>query len=201
MAPIIVYDISNGFKQTVIFLGWVFIYKPFTSFFKYSLDTQGFNYNFIINFLLLSFQKIIFQQNVIISFIVLVSSIFFIIKDVLKKDNFRIENPKFLLLLFLFTVILGILVNKVPSDAYLPIIFPFVIYAVAIFFDHLIEIKKIKYAVIIGFFILISFNFYYSYIYSFKPDLVNRINAVEKIITITKGNDRRIKRHSFKENN
>lgn len=189
MAPIIVYDFANGFKQTIVFLGWVFIYKPFSFLFKHTQDGVNSGIAVVVKFLALNTQKIVFEANLFIALFIFSSSVIIIIKALLKKNNFNLENPKLLLLIFMLISVGGILINKSPSDAYLPVVFPFVIFSVSIFFDQLLNLRKIKYIVITGIFILLSFNFYSAYKNTFNPDLKNRIIAAENIIVLSKGRE------------
>lgn len=189
MAPIIVYDFANGFKQTIVFLGWVFIYKPFSFLFKHTQDGVNSGIAVVVKFLAQNTQKIVFEANLFLALFLFSSSVIIIVKDLLKKNNFNLENPKLLLLIFMLISVGGILINKSPSDAYLPIVFPFVIFSVSIFFDQLLNLRKIKYIAIAGIFILLSFNFYSAYKNTFNPDLKNRIIAAEKIIVLSKGRE------------
>lgn len=188
MIPVLIYDFSNEFKQTVIFLGWVFIYKPFSFLLNYSQNTSGFNIGDVISFLLINVQKILFQSNFIISIVIFASSLFIVVKSLFKKRNLALENSKLLLMIFLTVGVTGIIFNKTPSDAYLPILFPFLIYITAILFDYLLNIKIIKYFILLCFILIICFNFYFSYKNTFNPELSSRIKATNKIIEITKGN-------------
>jgi hypothetical protein len=79
----------------------------------------------------------------------------------------------------------GILVNQTPSDAYLPIIFPFVIFSIALFFAFLLKIKILKYPVIILFVLMIILNGYSSFKNSLVYDFKYRLEAVNKIISLT----------------
>ena len=187
MIPVLIYDFSNEFKQTVVFLGWV-IYKPFSFLFKSQHTNILENLNLIINFIFLNIRKIIFDFNVLISSFIFLLALIFIIRSLYKEKNVFL-NSKFLLLVFIAVSLFGILINQTPSDAYLPIIFPFVIFTVSVFFDYLLGFGKIKYFVALCIFILLSLNFYSAYKNTLKPDLINRIKTVDKIITLTKGQE------------
>jgi len=172
MIPVLIYDFSNGFKQTVIFLGWI-IYKPFSFLINHTSGNLISNLNIIINFILISLQKLIFQPNLFLAVVIFLLSIALLIYLILSDKRVKIDNSKFLLLFLLTISFAGIFLNQTPSDAYLPIIFPFIIFTVAIFFDYLQGIKKIRYYVALGIIILLSFNFYSTYKNSSRPDYFN----------------------------
>ena len=131
-------------------------------------------------------RKIVFDFNMLISAIVFLSSLIFLMYLIRKEKNIFL-NSKFLLLIFITISFLGILINQTPSDAYLPIIFPFVIFSLSIFLNQLLNLRRIKYIAVASIFILLSFNFYSAYKNTFKPDLVDRIKASDKVIALTKG--------------
>lgn len=189
MAPIIVYDYANGFKQTAVFLGWVLIYKPFSFLFKHSLEGANSGIAVVVNFLLQGIRKIVFEPSLAIAFFLFSLSVVVVVKDLLKKNNFNLENPKLLLLIFLITSIGGILINKSPSDAYLPITFPLIILLITLFFDYLISKKEIRAVLIIFFFLIVVFNAYTSFKSSQTNGFTQKINAVDKIINLSNGRE------------
>lgn len=187
MIPVLIYDFSNGFKQTVIFLGWV-IYKPFSFLFSIKQIDNSESFSNVVSFILLNMQKIILSSNALVSLLIFLSASAYLTYLIYKEKNIFL-NSKTLLLLFTVISIFGILVNKTPSDAYLPIIFPFVIFIIALFFDKLLNFKKAKYFVALGIFILLGLNFYFAYNNTFKSDYQNRIKASNEIIALTKGRE------------
>ena len=189
MAPIIVYDFANGFKQTILFLGWVFIYKPFTLLFRHSQDGVNSGIAVVFKFLLENMQRIVFEASLAISLFIFSLSVVVTVKDLLKKNNFNLENPKLLLLIFLITSIGGIVINKSPSDAYLPITFPLIILLITLSFDYLISKKRIRAISIIFLFLIVVFNSYSSFKNSQTNGFTQRVNAVNKIINLTNGKE------------
>lgn len=185
MIPVLIYDFSNGFKQTVIFLGWV-IYKPFSLLINHSSGNLLSNFYAIINFILITIQKLIFQSNLFIAVMIFLLSVILLSYLVFKDKRIRVENSKFLLLFILVMSFGGIFLNQTPSDAYLPIIFPFIIFTISICLDYFLNIKKVRYFVMLSIIVLVSFNFYYAYKNSFQPDLSNRIKTADEIIALTK---------------
>lgn len=183
MLPVIIYDFSNGFKQTVIFLGWT-LYKPFSFLIKHQSGNFADNFYLVLNFLSVNIQKLIFQANIVVAILIFIFSLVYLFYFVIVKEKFRIDSSRFILSFLLITSLAGILINQTPSDAYLPIIFPFVIFSIALFFDFLLKLKIIKYPTAIFLLVIISLNGYSSFKNSFDYGFKYRIDAVEKIINL-----------------
>lgn len=185
MFPVIIYDFHNEFAQTIVFLGWT-LYKPFS--FLISNHPISSNFPETINFMALNMQKLIFGPSFLISIIMFILSIIAILYTSVQKKRVKIESAHFLLI-FLFTVsIIGILVNKTPSDAYIPIIFPFITYIIALGLTYLININSLKYVGIFTLILLFLGNFYFSFnTISSSNEFKNRMIAVNKILSLTNG--------------
>lgn len=187
MIPVLIYDMSNGFKQTLVFLVWV-IYKPFSFLFKTNAINPSTDFLDILNFLFINLQKLIFNVNFEVSAIIFLLSLL-VLAYKMKKDSKSLSNPYFLLFIFLIISILGIIINKTPSDAYLPILFPFVILTVSIFFALILRIKFLRKIILSIVFVILITNFIFSYKNTFKPDYKNRLETVDKIIVLTNGQE------------
>jgi hypothetical protein len=181
MAPIIIYDFSNGFKQTIVFLGWT-IYKPFSFLIAGSHGNIFLTINNIFNFFVLSIQKLIFSENLYIALLIFAGSFVYLIFRLIKKQ----EGANLILFLLLTISFLGILVSQTPSDAYLPIVFPLVVICVAIYINFMQVLNK---AVIVLFILIIAFNAQATLRSDQIPDLGKREQAVNKIIAQTKGEE------------
>ena len=188
MFPVIVYDFSNGFKQTVIFLGWTF-YKPFSFLIKHSSGNFFANLKLVLEFLGTNLQKLIYEYNLVVAVSVFIISISFLSYLVFKNKRNIVADPRFILLLLLFFSLGGILINQSPSDAYLPIIFPFVLFTTALFFEFLLAKEKTRYAGGVILLVILVSNFYFAYKNSFVPYFENKIKAVDEIISVTKGQE------------
>lgn len=188
MLPVIIYDFSNGFKQTIVFLGWT-LYKPFSFLIKHQSGNFADNFYLVLNFISVNIQKLIFQANIVVAILIFIFSLVYLFYFVIVKEKFRIDSPRFILSFLLIISLAGILINQTPSDAYLPIIFPFVIFSIALFFDFLLKLKIIKYPTVILLFVIIFLNGYSSFKNSFDYDFKYRIDAVEKIISLAGGQE------------
>jgi 4-amino-4-deoxy-L-arabinose transferase-like glycosyltransferase len=158
MFPVIIYDFSHGFKQTVVFLGWI-IYKPFSFSISHSNVNFSSTFSSIVTFIAVSLQKLVFEQSLIISLLISFLSIIIIAKRI-KIDH---SISKMLLLFLLLISVGGIIVSQTPSDAYLPVIFPFAIFSIAILFDRLLKIQYLKYLAPALLLVILLANFYSSF--------------------------------------
>ncbi len=192
MLPILIYDLQNGFPQTVVFGGWI-IYKGASFFIKlFEGGVTNFQpYILMLDYFYEFIRKLIFIQNGILSLAVFILSIFTL---VYKLTNKKLSKPLNLgtLLIFLFLLFLtgGILVSNTPSDAYLMSLFIPSILMVSIFLDYISK-NRIIYLSVLSIVVLIAFlnayhlfsNDYFTGTHkSYGPNLNDRIKAVKQII-------------------
>src|ERR1035437_10083780 len=182
MLPIIIYDFSNGFKQTVVFLGWT-IYKPFSFLISHSSGNLLANYKIVAIFGLQNLQRLIFQESLLVSFIIFFAGLCLLILQVFKDRKFI--NSKSILLFLLVISLLGIVINQTPSDAYLPIVFPFVIFTVAILFDQMLRTRLLRDTAILLIMLILALNVYTVFRNDMMPNFLIRINAVNQIIKLS----------------
>ncbi len=149
LIPVIIYDFSHGFNQTLKFAAWVFI-SPLRS-----LIFGGSSSNFMIDFLTffsLFLKKTIFPLSLPISLFLFLSSMFSLLYIYKKRKNIK----DLTLFITIFIPLIAFTINKTPSDAYLPIFFPIVIISLALFLD---SIKKKHLGIFIAL-IISSVNIY-----------------------------------------
>jgi len=178
MSPVIIYDFSNGFKQTIVFFAWT-LYKPFSFLVHNHNGNFIFNLYVVINFLSVSIQKLIFEQNLYIALLILVVSLIYLVFKLKKKQ----ETADLILFLLLLVSFGGILLNQTPSDAYLPIVFPLVIICVSIFLYYLFSLNKLLVVLLV---LIVVFNVQSVLRNDMVSDLGKRLQAVNKIIALTK---------------
>ncbi len=192
MFPILLYDIKNGFPQTIVFGGWI-LYKGVSFILKLF---EGGNANFQPYILILDYfyefiRKLVFMQNGIFSLMVFVSSIFILLYKIFKnRISRKIDLGILLLFLFLLFLTGGILFSKTASDAYLMSLFIPTVLVISIFLDHISKKRRIYLAIlsiviIISFmnvFHLISNDYFTGSKKNFGPNLYDRTKAVKKII-------------------
>lgn len=181
MLPVLIYDFSHGFKQTIVFLGWT-LYKSFNFLLHNNSGGLPTNLNLILNFIVTNLSNLILFKNPVLSVIIFSLSIIYLCYLSIKNK----EKQTVTLLLLFFMIALGVLINQTPSDAYLPVIFPFIIIIIALFFNYLFSLSKI----FILFLVLIVFvNSYFALVADKTSDLSDRIEAADKIITLTNGKE------------
>ncbi len=197
LLPIILYDVKNGFPQTLKFTVWSF-YRA-VSLFSYNAH-QGFLINKIIimvNFLFDNFRKLIFVQSSLISFVILVSIVGWSIYVFFRKKNYSSYNLVFLLL---FIPLVFVILNQIPSDAYLPIFFPVMILLLSLFLDDIMSRKKMFVPISVFLIVLIVGNINFMLKNDFVFDkssrlfaLDKRVQAAHKILNIAQNKDYNLK--------
>lgn len=182
MLPILIYDFSHGFKQTIIFLGWTF-YRPFSFLLKHNAGGTHASFGIMLTYALNTIQSLTFKSNLLAAVVLFFASAMYLLFSSLKRRNIS----EIVLFLLLFVSIAGILVNQTPSDAYLPIIFPLVIFVLAIFLSFLAQFKFVNWLVVLAVLIICATNSYLIIQQDKKPDLAIRISAVDRIIALASG--------------
>lgn len=179
LLPMILYDVRNGFPQTLKFLAWGF-YRA-ASLFGYN-TYQAFSVNKIFsmsNFLFSNFKKLIFVQSNFVSFIILVAMASWVAYVFFKKEK---NSSYYLILLFLFIPLIFVILNQTPSDAYLPIFFPIVILLFSSFLDFIMMKKIMLIPVFIFIVILAAGNVYFMLKNNFLFDESSKLFTLDKRI-------------------
>ncbi|MCL4353573.1 glycosyltransferase [Patescibacteria group bacterium] len=141
MTPVIIYDFSHSFRQTLIFAGWIG-YKAVSFFANLARNTHNSSqFGTVFNFLSEKFRLLVFPQSTFITWIffaTITALIIYIVKvKILTKDLSR--NTNYLILTASFLILfLGFIASMTPSEAYLPMLFPSTIILIALVFDWLI---------------------------------------------------------------
>lgn len=198
LLPMILYDIKNGFPQTLKFAAWI-IYR-LISFFGYN-QQYGFSLNKIIamfNFLFHNFAKLIFASDNLISLVIFTALISWIAYLIFKKKG---KGSSHNLVFWLFFVPLSLIIlNQTPSDAYLPMLFPITILLVSAFFDYMMNIKKMLTPILIFIIIMVFNNIYFMLNNNFAFDknssmftLANRILISKEILNMAGDKDYNLK--------
>jgi len=196
MVPFIIYDISHGYKQTFGFAAWV-LYRII----KFPLNILSIDkstiypiYSFadISSYL----EQLIFAPSLLISLLIfIVSSIylFYLMFRICRRfwtsqNDDEVDSTGYVLL-FLYTVIpiSGLFMHRVPIEADILVISPFLIMTFAVLIGKLISIRLLAKATII---ILLFVGFAnVTYIFSTKGGITitEQIEASDKIIQLVKG--------------
>ena len=183
MTPVIIYDFSHGFKQTIVFSIWI-VYKlvSFLIPFKKASVSDSWPTMFVytVNFL----RELVFSANAFVA--VLISSVAVISFFTKIKKNF--SKIGIVGLAFFFTFF-GFVLSKTASDAYLPMIYVPILFIISF---ELTSLNKMKYRYVSYFLIilivLVNLNNIYTKFYSeIGLPYHKRVEAVNKIISIAKG--------------
>lgn len=152
MTPIILYDFYNGYAQTLKYALW-FAYKgaQFIGFFH--PNTAEYTYIQVVNFFLESYSKLIFISSFYVSLFLLIISFGYVFREAIvhkKLTSLTIVGG------IIITGMLGYLLSKTPSAAYLPMLFPGLIIILVLFLDKLFLKSKIIFFIL--FFLILSSN-------------------------------------------
>lgn len=182
--PMILYDVKNGFPQTIKFSLWI-IYR-IASLFGYNPE-QAISVKKIINmlnFLSDNFSKLIFASSDLVSNVIFLVMIGWLIHFISRR---RKNSHSYYLIILLFCVpTLLIILNQTPSDAYLPILFPTTILLVSLCFDYIMKIKKLLIPMLIFITIMIFNNVYFILKNNFAFAINSNMFALDKRILISK---------------
>lgn len=196
MTPILIYDFSHKFAQTLGFAVWI-IYKLFNSVGLYSINKiqTADNPDFIF-YSFMYLQRLFFGYSLSISLIILaltmMFTVYFIVRQVLKNN---LQNTKIIVIFFIILSLLSYVLNRVPSEAYLAIILPGLILLIGNFLNFTFSIKYFKYLTMLFLIIitisntlfLIMNNFLIERSYGYGPSYKLRLEIAEKIILQANG--------------
>lgn len=194
--PIILYDVKNGFPQTLKLAAWSF-YR-IISLFGYN-PQQAFSINKIIamfNFLFDNFVKLIFAENSFISLVIFIFLASWVINMIFRTKAVSYKLIYLLIFIPLFFVVL----NQTPSDAYLPIFFPTLILLLSVFLNFIMS-KKLMLVPVLIFIIVIAagnINFMLKNDFAFDKSgklftLDKRFQAARQILNIVRNRDYNLK--------
>ncbi len=180
LIPILIYDISHGFPQTVKFFLWIpykiMVFVPST--FHKVQDSVSFWD--MVQYYSHYYTRLIFPESSwVVLLITLVTLGWF-----LKKKDFK--GNYILVYLCFFVPFLGFLINKTPSEAYIPIFFPSVIFITVLALDYFFKSRfKLLLYVCIG--IISTINSYYLFSNNFLIGIQNGYGvSLSKRIAISK---------------
>lgn len=153
MVPILIYDTSHGFPQTLKYGGW-FIYKllQFAGILKKTEIENSFSS--VFNFLIQSSSSLIFIVSRYITIIFLCAAIYVGVRSLVQRKN----SSLIIVSNLTFISLIGYFLAKTPSDAYLPMIFPGILILFSVFLSSVLKSAKYIFWVLILF--MITTNLY-----------------------------------------
>lgn len=178
LLPMILYDVSNGFPQTLKFIAWIF-YRALSLFgynpqHEFSMDKITVMFNFLFN----NFTKLVFAQSTLISQVFLICTIAWVIYFIFQKR--KRSNSHNLVFLLFFIPLLLIILNQTPSDAYLLILVPVAILIFSLFLNFLMSIRKMKITIFIFIIVVVFSNISFMFKNDFAFDRSSRMFTLDK---------------------
>ncbi|HUD44034.1 MAG TPA: glycosyltransferase family 39 protein [Patescibacteria group bacterium] len=139
MLPMLLYDTTHGFPQTLKFIAWIG-YKVIAATGLYHLHNNSLtDWGQFFKFLYLHTQMLIFIPNGVIALVLLLCG-FISLLYLLRKKMFTKDQDVYLLIFVIFLVPLAfVLVGGVASDAYLPILYVPTILILSLFLSNLMR--------------------------------------------------------------
>lgn len=194
MVPMLLYDVSHGFPQTLRFVAWIG-YKLLQAVGLFHGVPADHTFGEVVMFFGVMLQRLLFLQNQVIALaIFFVSFSWLLVHLFLQWRKKQVVVADVFLGFVLVTLCVSLIFNKTPSEAYLPMLFPFIFLMVACFFARLMNTPI---AVLLGVFVLILIGFSNSYMlinnnyltgYSgYGPTFAKRMSVAKKIVQKSKG--------------
>jgi GT2 family glycosyltransferase len=155
MLPMLLYDMSHGFVQTVGFILWL-VYKGLSLFGLFSITETNSSLSTMLTFFITQNNALIFPYSNLIAISLSFASFFYLISYVFKKNTSAI-------IITVINIFIGfaIFLGKVPSDAYLPLLFPSLILQLAYFFDALLRQKLLRFFTLVFLLCFFLFNIHF----------------------------------------
>ncbi len=187
MLPMLIYDSSHGFVQTLGFLAWLG-YKTLLLLGLLPANTTAhIPAGTMIKFASEQYTRFIFPYSSYVAFVILLLStcLFFIrIKNKPSKRGLVIIG-----IVNIVTVV-GLFASNIPSGAYIPMLVPGFILLTSFFFSEIINHSFLKYPVVLALACIVLFNSYYLYNYLSKGDVFRkRLQAAQYILKNSQGTE------------
>lgn len=186
MIPILLYDTTHGFRQTVVYGGWLVMnalravgisFYP-SKFIEQSINIFTFTYELL--------QRLVFLPNGLIALSLLLISVAYALLCLYKQLCIKKVSVGLLLCLIWFIpTVIFYFGNKTPSEAYLPMIFPVTIILIAYFLTSVLKRKLLLVIVVGSIFVLNSTYLVKDGYFTSRPGaltLRDRENAARELI-------------------
>lgn len=150
MLPMLIYDLGHGFPQTLKVVVWI-LYKIATTlgYPELNPEVQSTSFSSVLMFMGEYYKRLIYLPAAFVAFTIALFSFGFFYKEILDRLVLHRHTIAIYLLGLVTTIsIIGLIVTKTISDAYLPILYPLIIFITALFFDKLITLRpRLKFIV------------------------------------------------------
>ncbi|OGH02455.1 MAG: hypothetical protein A2798_02240 [Candidatus Levybacteria bacterium RIFCSPHIGHO2_01_FULL_37_17] len=156
MLPVFLYDIRNGFPQTIVFAGWL-VYKLFSPIISNSPMNYGADATQMLNYFYIFFQKLLFLPSAFVATMMIFLSLFFLVFKAIKNNK---EKHIYAILFFsILTLLASTYLTKSPADAYLMSMFVLILIPVSLLLKSIAS--KTNYFLIFFVVLIISAINYY----------------------------------------
>ena len=160
LMPVIFYDIQNGFPQTLKFAAWNAVQLAgILGIHLKKFEVPPESMQDVVSFFFFQYRRLIFLPSLFVSVLLFIFSIigtgYVLIHGIKNKMNNR---NHFFIFFSSLVLLLGFFAARTRSEAYLPMIFPFVIFLLAITFDLMMGYRKIKLAITLFIFLMLTSN-------------------------------------------
>lgn len=191
MIPMLIYDMSHGFSQTLKVAVWVgYRIAVFIGYPQINPDAPGETWHTFFPFAFDLIKKLIFLPSISVSILLFLISLGFVLLKVYRNYKKR-KNESSYVLIFLFVIIptFAYIAAKTNSSAYLLIFYPQVMIMMALFFDKFIKKKRSS---VIVYLLIILIGLTNSYLTVKKnfltgPSFTKRLEAAKNIINKAQG--------------
>ncbi|KKQ28779.1 MAG: family 2 glycosyl transferase [Candidatus Levybacteria bacterium GW2011_GWA1_37_16] len=194
MLPILIYDFNHDFPQTLGFILWIgYRILKFFGFPSIHGEIDSANMNSMVAFSFRYYQNLIFAENNIITFIILILSfgtLFIHAYNFLRKKAHEVGIS--LLILWILISLAGYFVNKTFSEAYLPIFFPALIFLAAFSFDKIMKIKAFFISVVLLITLIVTMNIHFIVLSEYSErgfSFYNRLAIIKEIVRSANGRE------------
>ena len=191
MLPILIYDFSHNFPQTIKFVIW--IGYRILRLFGYPgvhAEDQLISSNSMMLFSFNFYKNLVFAGNNIVAFVILIFSSTVLFINLFRKK--MCEVGFVLLALWILISVVGFFANKTPSEAYLPILFPALIFLTAFSFDKVMKIKRFFIPVFLSIIFIVLMNSYFVILSEYSAKSSNfkqRLLIAKEIVKKANGQD------------
>lgn len=198
MIPMIIYDFSHDFPQTLKFIIWVF-YKIALTLGLYQqlhADSQPETFQAIFQFTTILIKRMIYLENTYNALIVLILSALFLTLVVYRSIRTKLFINAFSILLLFFVIpAFGYIAAKTNSEAYILIFFPVVSFMAAILFNRIISYRLL---LIPGLIIMLAIGISNAYSLvsnnyltkkGYGVPMIDRINIAKQIVRESGGKE------------
>ncbi len=145
LIPIYVYDLQHGFPQTLKFVAWIgyTVLKPLL-FIIHKQANDLTSWEQFGNFLMLMNKRLVFSESFFISIVLTITSLIFLYVHSLQEIKSKIYSGYTVLAASLFVALCGLILTRVPSEAYLPALFVPLIFTVSLLFENFLQKKYLS---------------------------------------------------------